>query len=174
MSDEHDDLEVVFEFEDLDAETRAELIQRLRSAGIAHEWDGGDLVVAEEVADRVDALIDELEADLEDEDDDFDVDEDDEDEDGEVDDAGYEVLAELFDVTDRLSHDPDNDGIAGDFELVAASIDTVEPPYGLAAEEWRRITEMTSGVRELVANQAGGEVVAGDAKVLREALRRYV
>ena len=81
--------ELVYELAEWLPEQRVELSMLLESAGVAYNWDGSDLTVAEEHEDEVDGLFEQVHGA---------VDEDDE--------ARYHSIEELFGAVDRLANDP--------------------------------------------------------------------
>lgn len=166
MSSDADD-EIVYGLEDWEPELKDRLDERLDALGIDFAWEGPDLVVAEADAERVEAVLDELED--EDEDRSEDLPEAAEDE------APYEALGDLYVAADRLKDAPDDPELASAFEDAAAAIDGAKPPYGVSDPEWARITELSAAVRDdLASNDADDDVVASSARVLREVLHRYV
>ena len=89
-ADEDEDTgELVYELAEWLPEQRVELSMLLESAGVAYNWDGSDLTVAEEHEDEVDGLFEQVHGV---------VDEDDE--------ARYHSIEELFGAVDRLANDP--------------------------------------------------------------------
>jgi hypothetical protein len=174
---EQDDVEVVFELADWTDEDRAALRDRLQAKGIAHEWEDGDLVVADADADAADDAIeaveysDELAADA--------ADAAETDDGGEADDAddggvGYALMSALFVAADRLQHDPEDPRVGGAFDEAAdAVVAAAAPPYGVAAEEWKQLQELAANVCEQL-DEADADVIARDAGALRQLLSRYV
>jgi hypothetical protein len=96
----------------------------------------------------------------------------------EVPDGGEEAQAamvELFLAADRLRHSPLDQEIAADLEVAAEAVAGRLPPYGVDARVWRTIQEMAAAaVSSSVDEEAGADIVAGDARALRDFLRQYV
>jgi hypothetical protein len=162
--DDHDDDEVVFELGEWTAEDRALLVTRLNEQHIAHEWEDGDLVVAEADADRADDVIDGVEYP-------------DElapaDEAGDDNGAGYAVMSALFEASDRLLHAPTDPAVGGAFDEAADAVVAAGPPYGVAPEEWKQMQDLASNLCEQL-DDADDDVIARDAAALRHLLSRYV
>ncbi|MGH9267008.1 MAG: hypothetical protein ACRD0D_02405, partial [Acidimicrobiales bacterium] len=132
---------LVFELDDWTTEERTSLELRLTAGGIAHRWETGsgreavyglepsaawevgtDLVVAEQDADAVDALLDEIEF----------VDElEADDGDDEGDEAVYQVMADLYVAVDRLKARVEDPAVAGAFFDAADAAIDVPPPFGI-------------------------------------------
>ncbi|MEY2568545.1 MAG: hypothetical protein QOE35_3074 [Actinomycetota bacterium] len=171
--DEQDDDEVVFELADWTDEDRAAVRDRLQAKGIAHEWEDGDLVVADADADAADDAIeavefpDELPADADDTGDGAD--------DADADDGGvgYALMSALFVAADRLQHDPEDPRVGGAFDEAADAVVAAAPPYGVAAEQWKQLQELAANVCDQL-DEADADVIARDAGALRQLLSRYV
>jgi hypothetical protein len=161
--------EVVFELSDWNDDDRSLVSQKLAAAGIAHAWEGTDLVVADADGDAAEDTIetveypDGLRA------------EDDIDHDGELDDGGlgYELMSALFVAADRLQRDPEDPRAGGEFDAASDAIAGTSPPYGVAAEVWQQIQELGANVAEQL-DDADAEVIARDAGTLRTLLSRYM
>jgi len=166
MTDEgHDDQEAVFELADWTAEERAELGTRLDAAGIAHEWEEDDLVVAEPDADAVDEIIEAVEYP-----DELAPAADGEDDGG----AGYAVMSDLFVTTDRLQRDPDDPALVGQFYEAAEGAADAAVPFGVGPDVWKQVQELAAGICDALDGDAAADVVARDAAALRQLLSRYV
>ena len=159
--------EVVYELDDWEPELLEELAQALARNAIPYSWeDNRNLVVRERDSDRVDDLLDEIEY----------PDELDESEDGDeapADEVPYERMSDLYVAADRLMHAPDDVAVAGELELAALAVEGGQAPF-VAPEEWARITELAAGLRADLAGGADADVVALDARTLRDVLRRFV
>jgi hypothetical protein len=161
-----DDDEVVFELADWTAEERARLGEKLTAGGIVHEWEDGDLVVADADADRAEAAIeaveypDELPADAGDEP-------------PAEDEGSYEIMSALFVAADRLQRDPDDPVVGGEFDAAAEAAGASGPPYGLDAQVWQQVQELAGNVCDQL-DDADPDVIARDAAALRQLLSRYV
>jgi hypothetical protein len=157
--------EVVFELSDWEPELRAELGRVLGKERLAYRWEGdGDLVVRDEDGDRVDQLLDAvefpdaLEAD-----------------DGEGDDeAGHAAMSELFLAADRLMGDPGDAKAATDLVGASEVVHALHAPFGFGPEAWMQIRELAASVCDDLATDADDDVIVGDARTLREVLRRYI
>ncbi|MEY2474695.1 MAG: hypothetical protein QOG87_10 [Actinomycetota bacterium] len=160
-----DDDEIVFELRDWREDERARLGEKLEAGGIAHEWEDGDLVVADADADRAEAAIEAIEY----------PDELPADGDGEPaeDEGSYEIMSALFVAADRLQHDPDDPVIGGEFDVAAETAGGVGPPYGFDAQVWRQVQELAANVCDQL-DDADADVIARDAGTLRQLLSRYV
>lgn len=157
--------EVVYEVADWPAHARVVLGTTLSDRGIPWRWDRGlELVVRETDDEAVEELLDELEDEaLEEIDPETEAAEED----------AHEAMGDLFVAADRLMHEPWDESAAEDLLDAAGVVEASVPPYGMAAETWVRIQEMAKTVRTDL-DTAGEEVVAQDARALREVLRRYV
>jgi len=163
---DEDDDEIVFELTDWREDERARLGESLRSSGIDHEGEEGDLVVAEADADRAEAAIEAIEYP-----DELPVDA------GDTappeDEGTYEIMSALFVAADRLQHDPDDPLIGGEFDVAAETAGGVGPPYGFDAQVWRQVQELAANVCDQL-DEADPDVIARDAAALRQLLSRYV
>lgn len=133
MSDDRDQ-EVVFEMAEWGDEFRAAVTKVLDQRGVGHDWEGTDLVVDEEDADLVDAILDELEA--------TPLDEIVELEDvppPAADEATYDDMSALYVAADRFVHAPDDPDVEADFREAAEKIAGTSAPYGIGDREWTRI-----------------------------------
>jgi hypothetical protein len=160
-----DEQEAVFELADWTADERKDLGARLEAAGIAHEWEGDDLVVAEADADAVDDIIEAVEYP-----DELAPAADDEDDGG----AGYAVMSDLFVSTDRLQRDPDDPNLVGQFYEAAEGAADATAPFGVAPEVWQQVQELSAGICDALEGEAADDVVSRDAAALRQLLSRYV
>ena len=88
--------ELVYELAEWLPEQRVELSMLLESAGVAYNWDGPDLTVAEEYETEVDGLFEQVHGLLDDDDE-----------------ARYRSIEELFGAVDRLANDPGQRGTPG-------------------------------------------------------------
>lgn len=159
---EPSDDEVGYDLGDWDDAERLELAGHLASAGIASRWEGVELVVLEEHADRVEELIDEidhpdaLEAEADD------------------DDGGAEVLSALYVAADVLKDDPTS--AVAVLELLEAAERAAElgPPYGLDGDVWKELQRRSEALADLLGDQAGDDQVRQAAASLREVVRPLV
>lgn len=162
--------ETAFELE-LEPIERAALVHALISNNIKHRWDDEqELVVADENADAVDLLLDEVLG----EEEDFDDDDGEEDFDGEDDeeDEGYDTLSELFVATGRLLKKRDAERIA-DFCDAASSVLEASAPFGVEAETWADIQSTARNASVALAEDATVSIDA-DLKGLYNQLQLLV
>jgi hypothetical protein len=164
--DEDDGDEVVFDLADWTADERARLGEKLTASGISHEWEDGDLVVADTDGDTAEEAIeaveypDELPAEASDAE-------------PEENEGTYEVMSALFVAADRLQHDPEDPVIGGEFDAAAETAGDSGPPYGIDAQVWQQVQELAANVAEQL-DEADPDVIARDAAALRQLLSRYV
>jgi hypothetical protein len=157
--------EALFELADWSSDERRDLTARLEAQGIAHEWEEGDLVVAETDANRVDEIIEAVEfpdelAPASEEDDDGGV--------------GYAVMSDLFVVADRLQNNTDDPALAGRFYEAADAVAVAAAPFGVDAQVWKQVQELAANVCDQMEGDAADDVIARDAAALRHLLSRYV
>ena len=165
-----DDAALVYEMDGWETSERDALDGLLRSEGIAHRWDGDDLLVPEDCEDRVDALMDRVEfpdaleaVELADEGDEVD------------DEAVYAVMSDLFVAADRLAGERVVDvELAGDLVTASAAASDTPPPYGVEPTSWKQVQQMAEGIVAALEAEADDEVVTREAASLRDVLRRYV
>lgn len=183
-TDEVDDV-VVYELGDWTADQRGALETRLVAEGIEHGWEapggddvmqayeggqpweaGCDLVVGEADEERVDELLDEIE---------FPDELEAVDDDGELDEAVYSVMGDLYVAADRLKDDPTDLARAGAVFDAADAARTLEGvPFGVDPEVWRRVLELATSVTEALESEADDDEVAARSAALRDLLFRYV
>ena len=139
------------------------LVDALRTADVAHAWDGDEMYVYSEDEDTVDDLFDkvshphELAA--------------------EADDgaAGGETMGEIFVAADRLQGDPDDKQGTRSLLDIDEALDPEAPPYGLGAPEWKHVCERVEALAELLrADVLDEEAAIESARDLRNALRPFV
>lgn len=160
---------LVYEMDGWEAGERDALDKLLTGEGIAHKWEGDDLLVPEDAEDRVDDLMDRvefpdaLEAIGDEEEDDVD------------DEAVYAVMSDLFVAADRLADGGTIDvELAGAFVAASATASDTPPPYGVDPATWKDIQQRGQGIVAAIEAEADDEAVVKDATLLREMLRRYV
>jgi hypothetical protein len=134
MSDDDDARDVVFEMGEWGDEFRAAVTKVLDDRGVGHDWEGTDLVVDEEDADLVDAILDELEATPLEE-----VVELDEVPPPGANEATYDDMSALYVAADRFVHAPDDPDVEAEFREAAENIAGTSAPYGVGDREWTRI-----------------------------------
>jgi hypothetical protein len=163
--------EVVYDLGDWSNDDRGQLELLLTGGGLTHRWEvGTDLVIMEADADRVELLLDEVEAagavpPLP-------ATEDDADDGG--DEATYAVMSDLFVAADRLQKDPSDAAIAGDFYVAADAAAVTPAPFGIDRLEWQQVQELAASLAAAMETDADDDVIARDASALRGLLARYV
>ncbi|HUP86262.1 MAG TPA: hypothetical protein VM143_11395 [Acidimicrobiales bacterium] len=178
---------IVYELDEWTADQRGALEQRLLTAGIEHQWESGtgadleagfeaaqpwvdatDLVVGEHDEETVDAILDEVESP-----DALDAVTDEED--GAIDDeATYAVMSNLYVAADRLKDDPGDLALAGEFFDAADAARTIEAPFGIDGEVWRRVQELAGEVSRAIEQEEDDSQVQAHAQRLRDVLFTYV
>lgn len=154
--DEEGTGELVYELAEWLPEQRVELSMLLESAGIAYNWEGTDLTVAEEFEEEVDGLFEQVHGGNEDDDE-----------------ARYRSIEELFGCVDRLANDPrDEERQAAFLEAVAA----VEQPTPVGVDEtyWWRVRTQGHVIVAALESGARSDEVAKEAAVLAEMLHEMV
>ena len=138
IGDDDQGEQVVYEYDDLDADARYAIDRTLAAAGIVHAWDGTTLVIAPYDEDEVDRILDGAAAD---DIDDALLDEDAEQVVYDLEDWDAERRAELDGrlESEGIAHAFDETGdlvvLAADEERVDAIVDAIEFPDQLAADE---------------------------------------
>jgi hypothetical protein len=175
---------IVYELDDWSPDQRGALELRLQADSIEHQWEtpsgadveasyepgqpwavASDLVVGEQDEETVDTILDEIESPdaLEAVD-----------ADGEDDEAIYAVMGQLYVAADRLKDDPDDLALAGEFFDAADAARSMDPPFGIDPEVWRRVQELAGEVSSSIEAEEDDEVVAAHAQRLRDVLFTYV
>lgn len=182
--DDEDGQVIVYELDDWSPDQRGALEQRLQVDGIDHQWEtpGGadveasyepgqpwevasDLVVGEQDEETVDGILDDIES---------------PDAlqavagDGEDDEATYAVMGQLYVAADRLKDDPGDLALAGEFFDAADAARTMDAPFGIDVEVWRRVQDLAGEVSSSIEAEHDDEVVAAHARQLRDMLFAYV
>lgn len=176
---------ILYELDEWTADQRGTLETRLVAEGVEHGWEmpGGQdvmtryevgqpwevathLVVGEADEERVDALLDEVE---------FPDELEAVDDDGEIDEAVYSVMGDLYVAADRLKDDPSDLGRAGElFDAADAAKALEEPPFGVDPAVWRQVKDAASSLTQALESEADDDEVAARAAVLRDLLFEYV
>lgn len=170
------DDEVGYVLEDWPVSDRGAVSAALDEVAIPFRWEEGlVLVVPGPVEQRVDRLLDDIQADSVDAgspdaaleaEGDFDAD------------GGEEAqaaMADVFVAADKLQHEPFDLGAADDLAAAAATVETSPPPFGIERQLWSQIAAMAASIgTQLEAPDADGEAVALCARELRDFLRDYV
>jgi hypothetical protein len=153
--DEAETGELVFELGEWLPEQRVELSLLLEAAGIAYNWDGPDLTVAEERETEVEALFSQVHG-LADDDDE----------------ARYRAIEELFGSVDRLANDPDSEERRNAFMQTVGAVD-LPTPVGVDDTYWWRVRTQGHALVAAVEQDRTDEV-ARDAALLAEMLHEMV
>lgn len=175
---------VVYELDEWTADQRGALEQRLLAGEIEHQWEAGEgvevedgfepghsweagteLVVGEKDEETVDALLDDIENPdaLEAVDDE-----------GDSDEANYAVMSNLYVTADRLKDDPSDLALAGEFFDAADAARSIDPPFGIDPEVWRRVQELAGEISLSIEQEEADTQVAAHAQRLRDVLFGYV
>lgn len=163
-----DDDALVYEMDGWEPGERAALGLLLDAESIPHRWEGDDLLVPEDVEERVDALMDRVEFPDALEaaaagDDDID------------DEAVYAVMSDLFVAADRLADARTVDvEMAGQLVVASAAASSTEAPYGVEPASWKQVQQLAEGLVGAVESEADDDEVVRDAASLRDLLRRLV
>jgi hypothetical protein len=83
-------------------------------------------------------------------------------------------MSDLFVAADRLAKDPGDARAAGDLVQASETVHALPAPFGFGPEAWAQIRELGASVCDDLATDADDEVIEGDARTLREVLRRYL
>ena len=164
--DDDDDDEIVFELADWTDADRTLLGEKLTAGGITHEWENGDLVVADADADQAEEAIEAVEYPDE-------IPADTGQEPAPENEGTYEIMSALFVAADRLQHDPDDPVVGAEFDTAAETAGDAGPPYGIDAQVWQQVQELAANVCDQL-DDADADVIARDAGTLRQLLSRYV
>ncbi|MDQ6797707.1 MAG: hypothetical protein M3011_06750 [Actinomycetota bacterium] len=169
--------EVLYELDDWPVATRVQLTSTLAERGIPSRWEPGLTLAVREVDDEAaEAALDELEEGA----DDGNEESDDEGDGGTPDDAddggavAQAAMADLFVAADRLMHEPDDEVVAAELGVAAEIVGESPAPFGIEAQLWRKVQELSAVVCGHLDADAAPEVVSDDARTLREVLRPYV
>jgi hypothetical protein len=148
--------ELVYELAEWLPEQRVELSMLLESAGIAYNWDGPDLTVAEDYETEVDGLFEQVHGLLDDDDE-----------------ARYRSIEELFGAVDRLANDPGNDERRAAFLGAVAAVE-LPTPVGVDDAYWWRVRSQGHVVVGALDNGARNEDVSRESALLAEMLHEMV
>jgi hypothetical protein len=151
------DGEVEYDLAEWSELDRATIDDELSTAEVPFHWEEpATLVIAAEHEPQVDALLDRLEA--------------------AIDEPGGEdsPLAELFLAVDALEHKPnDRDSVLG-LNAAFERAEAAPLPYGMAAEAWDNVLDGISDLLDLALESDDADDVRVGAAGLRERLRPYV
>jgi hypothetical protein len=142
-------------------EQRAQLSLLLDDAEIGYEWDGDDLVVAQDREQEVESFFDRVGVPSDDDGDD---------------DGGegrYRALEELFAAADRLAADPDDEQRSADTQAWIEEV-AGPPPIGMDEIHWFRIMTQARTLSESIAAGRDDHVISDEAAALRDLLRTVV
>lgn len=168
---EEEDHEIlVYELNAWDEQLRSELTGLLTTEGVPFQWEGTDLLVPAVEEERVDGLLDRvefpdaIEAVVGDGGD------------GEVDDeAVYQVMSDLFVISDRIGGSKEVDlAEAGDFIEAASVAQDTPAPFGFDERLWQQIQHLANEISERLQNDEEDHVVIAEAATLANALRGFV
>jgi hypothetical protein len=148
--------ELVYELAEWLPEQRVELSMLLESAGIAYNWDGPDLTVAEDYETEVDGLFEQVHGLLDDDDE-----------------ARYRSIEELFGAVDRLANDPGSEERRTAF-LGAVGAVELPTPVGVDDAYWWRVRSQGHVVVGALDNGARNEDVSRESALLAEMLHEMV
>ena len=183
--DDHDSL--VYELADWEPEMRGRLDLLLKTRGIAYQWErvgelyegdefttAGDpeewevctnLVVADADEELIDSILDEVE---------FPMALEGTDDEGGDDEASYERMANLFNASDKLMHDPGDVGIAGEFIDAADAVKEGPAPFGVDGDLWAEIRRQAGALSAQLDAESDDETVETLARDLRGLLQPLV
>jgi hypothetical protein len=148
--------ELVYELGEWLPEQRVELSMLLESAGIAYNWEGVDVTVAEEHEDEVDGLFEQVYGA---------VDEDDE--------ARYHSIEELFGAVDRLANDPADEDRRRAL-LEAVGVVELPTPVGVDDSYWWRVRSQGHALVAALEHGSRNDEVSREAALLAEMLHEMV
>lgn len=164
--DAAEDEPLVYELDEWNEEDRAKLSTLLTAEGIAHQWDGDELLVGEADEARVDAVLDQVE---------FPDALDAVDDDGEEDEERYETMTDLFVAVDRLANaNPVQVELAAEVIAAAQAVLALAQPFGIDDATWDQVRRRAAAVAQALQEETDDTVVVGDAIVLRDLLRSLV
>jgi hypothetical protein len=87
------------------------------------------------------------------------------------DEAGYNMLSDLFVAADRLSRDPSDLALCGDAVDAAAPVRDMAAPFGVDEGTWNRIQQLMATLVEAIEGEADDAVVGECAAKLSAVLR---
>ncbi|HTT87977.1 MAG TPA: hypothetical protein VMF65_00375 [Acidimicrobiales bacterium] len=148
--------ELVYELAEWLPEQRVELSMLLESAGIAYNWDGSDLTVAEEHEDEVDGLFEQVHGEVE-----------------EDDEARYHSIEELFGAVDRLANDPGDEDRRRNL-LETVGVVELPTPVGVDDGYWWRVRSQGHALVAAIEHGSRDDEVSREAALLAEMLHEMV
>lgn len=150
----------VYELPEWMPEQRAQLGVFLDDAGIAHEWEGDELIVPASREDEVEDLFGRVGG----------VDSEESDEEYE---ARYQAVAELFAACGRLASEPSDDqrrqAVLGWISQSAGA-----PLFGMDELDWFRITTHFRTLEAAIEDGTDGDLIGREADTLHDLLRAVV
>jgi len=84
------------------------------------------------------------------------------------------AMADLFVAADRLMHEPGDEVVAAELGVAADIVGESPAPFGIEAQMWAKVRELSAVVCGHLDADADPDVVADDARTLREVLRPYI
>jgi hypothetical protein len=148
--------ELVYELAEWLPEQRVELSMLLESAGIAYNWEGTDLTVAEEHERQLDSLFQQVHGVVE-----------------EDDEARYHAIEELFGSVDRLANDPGSEERQKAF-LAAVGAVELPTPVGVDDTFWWRVRSQGHALVAALEGAARVDEISREAALLAEMLHEMV
>lgn len=174
MTDEEQGEPLAYDMGGWEPEERVNLGLLLDGAGIAHSWDGDELLVPEDAEEQVDELMDRI---------DFPDALEAAEADGTDDEAVYAVMSDLYVAADRLAGaDGPDEGAVDELRRAVAAAAGTPPPYGVAPPRWLEVQRLAGAALAAAdaGDTGGGDgAVEGDAGpspvvALRDVLRDMV
>lgn len=156
VEDDEETGELVYELAEWLPEQRVELSMLLETAGIAYNWEGSDLTVAEEYEGEVEGLFNLVHGRPDDDDE-----------------ARYRAIEELFGSVDRLANDPDDDERQAAFLEAVAAVEQ-PTPVGVDDTYWWRVRSQGHVLVAAIENGARPDEVSREAALLAEMLHEMV
>jgi hypothetical protein len=154
--DGEDNGELVYELGEWLPEQRVDLSMLMESSGIAYNWDGADLTVAEEHETAVDGLFEQIHGLVE-----------------EDDEARYRSIEELFGSVDRLANDPSNEERQKAF-LEAVGAVELPTPVGVDDSFWWRVRSQGHALVGALEHGARIDEISREAALMAEMLHEMV
>lgn len=148
--------EIVYELGEWLPEQRIELSMLLESAGVAYNWEGPDLTVAEEHEAEVETLFGQVRGLAE-----------------EDDEARYRSIEELFASVDRLANDPSNEERQQAFLHAVAAVEQ-PTPVGVDDAYWWRVRSQGHAIVAALEGEGRLDEVSREAALLAEMLHEMV
>lgn len=151
----------VYELADWQPDQRAELSMLLDQKGIAHEWDGDEILIPSSREDEVESLFDQIAGDQDDE------------EDEDAAERRYRAVAELFAACGRLSGDP-TDEARRDNALRWIELTEGPPLFGMDEVDWFRIRSRARALATAIEEGHDPNEVFEHSNELHDLLRSVV